>query len=187
MTASLVSPATRSITVRPAPRREPPFDDELAPPVAGRVPSLRLAGSLDQPLPFEHWPSAEFAARSGSRQRAWIAPAPPDRGDLPEPAIAARRLLVALLEVRAGLRPLRQLGAHLSPAVLLGLQTELVRVPGPADSGRQALLKSVHVCEPADAVAEISAVVCTAGRHRAIAARLEGRDGRWRCVRLQLG
>jgi hypothetical protein len=95
--------------------------------------------------------------------------------------------LVALLEVRAGQRPLRQLGAYLSPAVLLGLQTELARVPGPSGSGRSAVLKSVHVCEPAEAVAEISAVICSGKRHRAIAARLEGSGGRWRCVRMQLG
>jgi hypothetical protein len=184
MTASLLTTATKPITVRPAPRREPPFDDELP---AGTVRSLRLAGSADPPLPFEEWPPAEMSANPASRQRAWVAPAPPDRGDLPDPTGAARRLLVALLEVRAGLRPLRQLGAYLSPAVLLGLQTELARVPGPSGSGRSAVLRSVHVCEPADAVAEISAVISSGSRHRAIAARLEGSAGRWRCVRMQLG
>jgi hypothetical protein len=187
MTASLLPAATRPITVRPAPRREPPFDDELPPPPDGTVRSLRLAGPVDPPLPFEQWPPAEVSASPASRRRAWIAPAPPDRGDLPDPGSAARRLLVALLEVRAGQRPLRQLGAYLSPAVLLGLQTELARVPGPAGNGRSAVLKSVHVCEPADAIAEISAVICSGSRHRAIAARLEGSGGRWRCVRMQLG
>jgi hypothetical protein len=186
MTAVLLAPAIRPIRVRAAPRREPPFDDEQSTP-PGIVGSLVLAGPSDQTLPFEQWPPAQIAVTPASRQRAWIAPAAPDRGGLPDPRIAARRLLVALLEVRSGQRPLRQLGAYLSPAVLLGLQTELARVPGPSDSGRPAVLKSVHVCEPADAVAEISAVICSGSRHRAIAARLEGTAGHWRCVRMQLG
>jgi hypothetical protein len=45
----------------------------------------------------------------------------------------------------------------------------------------------VRVFEPADGVAELSAVVQVGPRYRAVAARLEGRNGRWRCVRLQLG
>jgi len=50
-----------------------------------------------------------------------------------------------------------------------------------------AVVRSVRVCEPADGVAELSAVVQAGARFRAIAARLEGLDGRWRCVRLQIG
>ena len=46
---------------------------------------------------------------------------------------------------------------------------------------------SVHVCEPLDGVAEISAVARRAGRAHAVAARLEGIDGRWRCAALQIG
>jgi len=45
----------------------------------------------------------------------------------------------------------------------------------------------VHVCEPVDGVAEISAVARRAGRAHAIAARLEGIDGRWRCTAVQIG
>jgi hypothetical protein len=48
-------------------------------------------------------------------------------------------------------------------------------------------IRSVRVCEPADGVAELSAVVQVGTRYRAVAARLEGLNGRWRCVRLQLG
>src|SRR3712207_7630272 len=42
------------------------------------------------------------------------------------------------------------------------------------------LLGPVHVCEPVDGVAEITAVARRAGRAHAVAARLEGIDGRWR-------
>lgn len=185
MTAVVAGTPARPITVRPAPRREPPFDDELpadAASVAGR--RLRLAAAMEQPLPFEHWPPLPPRV---DRQRSWAAPTLTGRSDLPDPASSGRKLLVALLEVRAGLRPLRQLTGWLSPAVLAGLTTELARVPAPSTGVRQATVKSVHVCEPADGVAEIAAVICTGARHRAIAARLEGLDGRWRCVRLQLG
>jgi uncharacterized protein DUF6459 len=185
MTAVVTAPLERPITVRAAPRREPPFDDELVGDSAssgGRQP--RLAAVMEQPLPFDEWPPVPPRA---DRQRSWAAPTLAGRGTLPDPASSARKLLVALLEARAGLRPLRQLAGWLSPAVLAGLSTELARVPAPETGVRQATVKSVHVCEPADGIAEIAVVVCTGTRHRAIAARLEGLDGRWRCIRLQLG
>ena len=49
------------------------------------------------------------------------------------------------------------------------------------------LVRSVHVSEPADGVAEACAVVDTGPRRRAVALRLEGMDGRWQCTALQLG
>lgn len=48
-------------------------------------------------------------------------------------------------------------------------------------------VRSVHVSAPADGVIEMTAVVRDGGRYRAVAARLEGLDGRWRCVQLQIG
>jgi hypothetical protein len=49
------------------------------------------------------------------------------------------------------------------------------------------MLHSLHFAEPADGVAEVAAIVRIGDRFRAIALRLEGLDGRWRCVRLQIG
>jgi hypothetical protein len=49
------------------------------------------------------------------------------------------------------------------------------------------LIGRVRVCEPVDGVAEVSAVARRAGRAHAVAARLEGIDGRWRCTALQIG
>jgi hypothetical protein len=46
---------------------------------------------------------------------------------------------------------------------------------------------NVRVCEPADGVAEVSAVFRRADRVRAIAFRIQGVDGRWRITALQLG
>jgi hypothetical protein len=48
-------------------------------------------------------------------------------------------------------------------------------------------VRSVHVCQPAPGTAEVSVHVRHGHRSRAIAARLERRNGRWTCVALQLG
>ena len=62
------------------------------------------------------------------------------------------------------------------------------RRPGWCTGGRSPLLVgTVHVCEPVDGVAEVTAVARRDGRAHAVAARLEGIDGRWRCTALQIG
>jgi hypothetical protein len=165
----------KPITVRPAPRREPPFDDEVT--------HLRLVGRHDRALPFESWPGRP--QESG----LWQAVQPTRRGDLPDPATWGRRMLIAVLEARAGRRALPQLAPLLSPGVQAGLARDLARS---AASHRQAgateqRVRSIHVCEPVDGVAELAAVIQIGPRVRAVAARLEGQDGRWRCVRLQIG
>jgi hypothetical protein len=43
------------------------------------------------------------------------------------------------------------------------------------------------VCEPADGVAEVSAVFRCSHRVGAMAMRLQGVDGRWRITALQMG
>jgi hypothetical protein len=165
--------AGHRVTVRPAPPREPPFDDE--------VPQrhLHLVGPHDRPLPFA--PSR----RRLTDPRDVFAMQPTGRGQLPDPRWFGRRLLIGLLESIAGRRAPQQLAAHLSPAVLAGLVAERT-TPRPGWT-QPAVLRSMRVCEPADGVAEISAVIQTGARFRAVALRLEGLDGRWRCVRLQLG
>jgi hypothetical protein len=49
------------------------------------------------------------------------------------------------------------------------------------------MVVSVRVCELGPAVAEACAVVATGARSRAVAVRLEGIDGRWRCTALEIG
>jgi uncharacterized protein DUF6459 len=174
MTAARADPATapaRPITVRPAPRREPPFDDELP------ERHLQLVGPHDRPLPFA--PSQ----RRLTDKRDLFAARPTGRGELPDPRWFGRRLLIAALEVLGGRRSPQQLAPHLSHAVLSGMLAGSQRTTW----AQPATLRSLRVCEPADGVAEISAVVQLGPRFRAVAARLEGLDGRWRCVRLQLG
>lgn len=167
--------APRTMTLRPAPRREPPFDDELHESVRDRT------GPHDRWLPF-------------ASVRPVHAPMPERRpaanADLPDPARWGRRLLIGIIETAAGRRPLAQLGAVLSMSVAAGLGADLERA---ARGHRRhwthaAAIRSVHASEPGDGVAELSATVKSAsGRVRAIALRLEAHDGRWRCTRLQWG
>jgi hypothetical protein len=174
MTAALtVRPnAPRRVVLRPAPRREPPFDDEL--PDAGP-----RHGPLDQRLPFERPPA---------RPALWR-PRPPRPRELPDPGPWGRRLLIGMIETAGGHRPLQQLAALLSPSVSRGLSADFERA---AQTGsrhwlHRATVRSMRVVEPAVGVAEVCATVETGQRVRAIALRLEEHHGRWRCTRLQLG
>jgi Family of unknown function (DUF6459) len=175
MTAALaetLAPApTRIIAIRPAPRREPPFDDERddhGPPYA----------PFDRTLPFE--PAA--------RPSVWLPPAPRPSA-LPDPAPWARRLLIGMAEAAGGHRPVQQLAALLSPSVHRGLcaDFDLGRQSGVRHWLHRASVRSVRGTEPCEGVAELSATVEAGGRVRAIALRLEDQHGRWRCTRLQLG
>jgi hypothetical protein len=164
------------ITVRPAPVREPPFDDEVS------ARHLSVVGPYDQPLPF---PSAPRRVPLDGRDT--FAVRQTGRHDLPDPAVWGRRLLVAIIESMAGRRSLRQLAPHLSAAVHHGLATDTERAARHRKWVRSASVRRVRVCEPADGVAELAAVIQCATRYRAMAARLEGLDGRWRCTRLEIG
>lgn len=158
------------LRLRPAPRREPPFDDELF---------WTAAGPLDQPLPL---PLHARPPRPAAAARVRAA-------GLADPARWSRTLLVGLREVAAGHRPVSQLGSMFAPAVAAGLGAELNRI---ARLRRRhwthaARIHSVHASEPTDGVAEVCATVQAGERMHAIALRLEARHGRWWCTRLQLG
>lgn len=172
MTATLTRgrPA-RSSAIRPAPRREPPFDDEL------QTVQLRAVGRYDRPLPF------------GEPGRGATRPPVPLPCTLPDPAGWGRRLLIGIIEAAGGRRPLPQLSALLSPSVALGLGADLeranqLRTPHWTHT---ATVRTVHASSPSDGVAELSATLQAGRRVRAVALRLEARGGRWRCTKLQLG
>jgi hypothetical protein len=173
MSAALIAvpPRTSRVTIKPAPRREPPFDDEL--------PEAAPAyGPHDRRLPFDVTPL----------RPVWT-PGPPRPRDLPAPGPWARRLLIGLVETAGGRRPLRQLAPLLSPSVARGLGTdfERARQSGAPHWLYRAGVRSVRVCEPTRGVAELCATLDTGCRVRAIAMRLEEHHGRWCCTRLQLG
>ncbi|WP_029432645.1 Rv3235 family protein [Blastococcus sp. URHD0036] len=125
--------------------------------------------------------------REAHRRAADFGPTWSARSDLPDPALAGRRLLLLVLEGLAGLRPLSQVQPMTAPNLYAGLAHR--RPPAWCAGGGTApvLLGPVRVCEPVDGVAEISVVARRSGRAHAVAARLEGIDGRWRCTALQIG
>lgn len=102
------------------------------------------------------------------------------------------RFAQATVEVLAGDRPLPQLLRWTSARVYQDLERR-VRIlaqtaPTPPRGRRvRPQVRSVHVFRPGPRSAEVSVHVRHGHRSRAMAARLEERDGTWRCVALQLG
>jgi hypothetical protein len=168
-------PAFRLTRVRTP---QPPLEDDSLP--------LRLVlPGVPVPRPA-HRPGPRPRPDRAASTDADFGPAWSDRSDLPDPVAAGRRLISLTLESFAGRRPLWQLQALTSDGVFTALSAG--RRPRWCASGTApVLLGRVHVCEPVDGVAEISAVARRGGRAHAIAARLEGVDGRWRCTALQIG
>lgn len=161
--------------IRLAPPYQPPYDDErdeayVVPPDHDQLPFDTLVPVL--PLPqavISHFPL---------------------RRRLPDPTPLARQFVQAALEALSGRRPVSQLQRMGTPSVLAGLSRVSARA---AAAGPQpvVVVRSLHVSEPADAVAEVCAVI---SRHepdglrvRAVAARFEGHSGHWRCVLFQVG
>ena len=187
MTAPLLDPAlappgsgtpqalVRRPTVRRVPRLEPPYDDELP---GGH---LQLIPQLEE-LPFD-----ELAPRRFEHEIDFFDPQPTPRRDLPDPERWATRFLQAVLETLAGCRPSVQLQEWTSPTVHAQVVGDAHGRRWVSSARALPIVRSVHVGEPADGVAEVCAVVQRGRRFAAVAARLEGFDGRWRCVALELG
>jgi hypothetical protein len=205
------SPA-KDLTLHGSRTFEPPYDDEPG----GSAGHELTSGSLALALPLSRDETSPPALRlltggrtqpKPRRARA-VAPDPepqPDveveedepvavqrtpRSQLPSPKVFGGRLVQALAEATAGERPLAQLSPYLSRAVYHRLERHFattVRGTGSTGQDNRANVRSVHVCEPSDGVAELAAVVRRGGRMAAIALRLEGVDGRWQCTALQIG
>jgi len=118
-------------------------------------------------------------------------PQPTSTRDLPDPKSACSAMVQAVVEVLGGIRPASQLARWLAADVYnaisrrAALATRMRR--GALPSSRAAIVRGVRVCLPADGIVEGSAVVIEQNRVRAVAVRLEGMDGRWRCTALQIG
>jgi hypothetical protein len=175
-----VRPESLRITVRPAPRREPPFDDELS------ARHLSLVGPHDRQLPFEDTVPAPSPLRLRSPRDPFAAQ-PTGRADLPNIEAFTRRFVVAIVEVAVGRRSAMQLATNMSAPVHAGLMRGGGRLARLGTPTRPAGIHSVHISEPADGVAECAIVLRVGTRFRAMALRMEGIDGRWRCTRLQIG
>jgi hypothetical protein len=146
-------------------------------------------------------PTNSLAPIQGSLALDWegaTLPAPPAlRLIAPEPAphpltATAGRLLQALLDVDAGLRPAHQVLTWTSPAVYRALLRRQERRRAISNASRnsrtpQVRVISVRVSEISEGTAEISAVllrVDSRGQRRAgaAAARMESRDGQWQAT-----
>jgi hypothetical protein len=113
-------------------------------------------------------------------------PVPDDLRETPELRRRAHQVLVLLVEVLDGRRPLAHLSAHVEPGPLRGVRAALAR---PATARSASRLTSLHVSRPRVDAIEVAAVRRVGGRARALAARFEGRPeepARWRCVTLRL-
>ncbi len=182
----------------PVPASEPPYDDERPghdgspgrPAVQG---TLALAFLLPSGLPSSPTAPPDLRlvpARPEAEEEADavdFGPQPTSTGDLPEARGWAGRFAQALVEVLAGDRPLAQLIRFTTTGVYDEV-SGLIAGPGVTRSdASRGVVRSVHVSEPADGVAEICALVRRGARCTAVALRLEGLDGRWQCTALELG
>lgn len=195
--------------VRPAPEREPAFDDQ---PPARHLHLIRAAAAPQLPFPTPSpSPSGPSPASSpGSRGAvtpgrprltvvpdlnqahvdlvAPLAPGEPASArnrNRPDPGRFSRQFAQGVVEVLSGRRPTAQLVRHVSPAVQRGL----ARAGGsqPLKNPTAPTLHSLHLSEPDEGVCEMSAVVVVGARYRALAARLEWSIDHWRCTALQVG
>ncbi len=193
MTAAIEEPPT-PLRLLPAPELDPPFVEEPSAVlrlVQGQQATLPLDWSLPSGLSATPRPGGLTLVRSRPHDSDDFGPVPTPRDGLPEPAPWAARLVQGIAEVLALDRPLTQLIRWASPEVYEQLRHRVdsrrrqrdARVPV---QGRRPTVRSVHVTEPADGVAEVCALVDDGRRARAYALRLEGADGRWRATALDL-
>jgi hypothetical protein len=210
------SPALAPAPIRrlPVPCCEPPYDDEL---VAGqgsgwgRVSALSaadpsvgvqgtLALSFTRPSGVPAVPQGPPGLRLVSGRRDADAeardvvdadefgPRLTGRDSLPEPQTWAGRVVQAIVEVLAGVRPASQLVRWTTEEVYDEISSLVIPVRAADDRiPPRGVVRSVHVTEPADGVAEVCALVRRGARSSAVALRLEGLDGRWQCTALVLG
>ena len=100
-------------------------------------------------------------------------PQPTPRASLPHPRIWAGKYSQAALEVLAGRRNVAQLVRWSNRPVYAQLDRRFGQLKG------MPRVMKVHLCEPADGIAEASVLFALDQRVRAVAMRLEGLDGRW--------
>jgi hypothetical protein len=180
-----------TLRLLPAPPCEPPYDDELPAPRALHAVSGGSRDTAGATALASAPPGPAVVLRLVSGQ----APARLDDGGEPNPRTPltqlppsrpfAHALVQRLLEVLAGLRPLSQLQRDTSFELFSELEQALPgrhRPTGPRPTRRD--VRSVHVQEHEDGVAEVCATVRRGGRMSALALRLEGVDGTWRCTAL---
>ena len=115
-----------------------------------------------------------------------VLPPPPALGG-PAARTWALRFTQVAVEVTAGLRPPAQVARWTSEAVQESLHRRHAHALRSAAPPRRSRVRSVHICVPAEGVAEVAAVVGDGVRCRAVAFRMEGGDERWQVTALDVG
>jgi Family of unknown function (DUF6459) len=175
-------PARQPLRVLPIPDTDPP--PELPEPARPRTMTARrrapeVTRYVQEPLAVTfHSPARDVD----------FGPQPTSSCDLPEPTDWARRIIRALLEAMDGSRPAVQLTRWLAPDVHERVDRRGTLARQRREPHRHApAVRALLTCQPADGVAEVSAVVVHRGRVRALALRLAGVDGRWQVTALEVG
>ncbi len=183
MTAQSVEPLPLVPVLRlvPAPVCAPPYDDELV-----RAPVLGLAPAPAPPklvLPLRALPRAPEPVIEDADD--WCTPRRTPTAQLPASQPFARALVQGLLEVLAGVRPVKQLQRDTTAELYAVLEQTVGRQPrsvGPRPGARA--VRSLHLQERPEGIVEVCATVQRGTRAGAFTLRLEGLDGRWRCTEL---
>ena len=164
-----------ALRLLPVPVSEPPYDDELPQRVAtpgrpiGPLRSLSRLRLVPEPPPEDAEPT---------RSRTPTDALPPARP-------AAHAFVQAVLEVLAGVRPVTQLRRDTSIELYERLEQILRYRPRPTGvRPHGGAVRSLHIQQRPEGVAEICATVQRGTRAGALALRLEGVDGRWSCTAL---
>lgn len=180
------SPSTRG--VRPARSSRPTTPLERPDPSDGFAPGPRV--DVDSTATRSRLLGTTDDADAASRAAA---------APLSDPRPLAAQVVQAVAEILAGDRQLTQLTAWVDEEVYAAVAAAAPAVARtPAPSARRTgpvrtrpedrpMVRSVHVCQPGPGVAEVIARVQTGGRSCAVALRLEGWRGRWRCNALTVG
>ena len=172
------APALPALRLLPVPVSQPPYDDELPEPPAARTPPLGPLRDL-APLALRLVPDLPPQLDDDdARHRT-------PTSDLPPPRPVAHALVQGLLEVLAGVRPVSQLQRGTTPELYEQLERVVHSRPRPAGARPvTGAVRSLHVQQRPDGVAEVCATVRRGPRMAAIALRLEGVGGRWCCTEL---
>jgi hypothetical protein len=174
------APALRPLRVLPIPPNRPPV-------FTGSVRDLLT--EQERPRYIQDALAVDFANATDEQV---FGRQPTARVDLPDPRDWAAHLAQAIVEVMAGSRSAPQVIRWTTSevyAVIARRHAVAARRAALSGQGRRvrAVVMRVIVCEPADGVAEASAVVIDGTRVRALAMRMVGQDGRWRVEALQVG